>query len=139
MKTRNHHAKLIAAVAALVMLGASQASAFIIQIHPVGITFGQTARVTAANTGTTAIVISGGKFLDSDGNVLAEFARQVIEPGKMMSFDLNADDIIRENNRIQIRVVIEGPVPHLRDVRLSLEVFNNADEKTTVFLGGPDT
>ena len=57
----------------------------------------------------------------------------------MMSFDLNADDIIRESNRIQIRVVIEGPVPHLKSLLLSLEVFNNADEKTTVFLGGPDT
>ena len=105
----------------------------------VGITFGQTARVTVANLGTTSFIIDDGKFLDSDGNVLAEFARQVIEPGKMMSFDLNADDIVRESNRIQIRVVIEGPVPHPRDVRLSLEVFNNADGKTTVFLGGPDT
>ncbi len=137
MKTRNHHAKLIAAVATLVMLGASQASAFIIQIRPVGITFGQTARVTAANLGTTSFIIDGSKFLDSDGNVLAEFARQTIQPGEMMSFDLNADDIVRESNRIQIRVVIEGPVPHLRNVRFSLEVFNNADGKTTVFIGDP--
>jgi len=129
----------MAILLAFLALGATKAQANIDIYRPVGITFGQTARVTAANTGTTAIIINNGKFLDSDGNVLAEFARQVIEPGEMMSFDLNADDIVRESNRIQIRVVIEGPIPHLRDLRLSLEVFNNADGKTTVFLGGPDT
>ena len=128
---------LIALLLAFLALGVTKAQAFIDIYRPVGITFGQTARVTAANTGTTAIIVVGGKFLDSDGNVLAEFERQTIEPGEMMSFDLNADDIIRESNRIQIRVVIEGPVPHLRDVRLSLEVFNNADGKTTVFIGDP--
>src|SRR6266550_1761065 len=126
-------------ILAFLSVGAMQAQAFVINWRPVGITFGQTARVTVANIGTTSFIIDGSKFLDSDGNVLAEFARQVIEPGKMMSFDLNADDIVRESNRIQIRVVIEGPVPHLRNVRFSLEVFNNADGKTTVFLGGPDT
>jgi hypothetical protein len=139
MKTRTTSSMLIALLLASLTLGVTKAQAFIDIYRPVGITFGQTARVTAANTGTTAIIVVGGKFLDSDGNVLAEFARQVIEPGKMMSFDLNADDIIRENNRIQIRVVIEGSVPHLRSLLFSLEVFNNADGKTTVFLGGPDT
>ena len=129
---------LIALLLAFVALGVTKAQAFIDIYRPVGITFGQTARVTAANTGTTAIIINNGKFLDSDGNVLAEFARQVIEPGEMMSFDLNADDIVRESNRIQIRVVIEGPEPHLRNVRFSLEVFNNADGKTTVFIGDPN-
>ena len=127
---------LIAILLAFLALGATKAQANIDIYRPVGITFGQTARVTSANTGTRAIVIDY-TFLDGEGAVLAQFARQVIEPGKMMSFDLNADDIIRESNRIQIRVVIEGPVPHLRDLRLSLEVFNNADEKTTVFIGDP--
>ena len=138
MKTRNTPSMFMAILLAFLALGATKAQANIDIYRPVGITFGQTARVTAANTGTTAIIINGVKFLDSDGNVLAEFARQVIEPGEMMSFDLNADDIVRESNRIQIRVVIEGPVPHLRDVRLSLEVFNNADGKTTVFIGDPN-
>src|SRR5881396_182106 len=137
MKTRTTAPMLIAILLAFLALGATKAQAFIIYGRPVGITFGQTARVTAANTGTTAIVVVGGKFLDSDGNVLAEF-RGTVEPGEMMSFDLNADDIVRESNRIQIRVVIEGPIPHLRDLRLSLEVFNNADGKTTVFIGDPN-
>ena len=137
MKTRNTSSMFIAILLAFLALGATKAQAIVIDWRPVGITFGQTARVTAANTGTTAFIVDGGKFLDSDGNVLAEFARQTIEPGEMMSFDLNADDIVRESNRIQIRVVIEGPQPHLRDLRLSLEVFNNADGKTTVFFVDP--
>jgi len=139
MKTRTTSSMLIALLLAFLALGATKAQANIDIYRPVGITFGQTARVTVANTGTISFIIGGGKFLDSDGNVLAEFARQVIEPGKMMSFDLNADDIVRESNRIQIRVVIEGPIPHPKSLLSSLEVFNNADGKTTVFLGGPDT
>jgi len=55
-----------------------------------------------------------------------------------MSFDLNADDIVRESNRIQIRGVIEGPEPHLKGAIISAEVFENADGKTTVFIVGPE-
>src|SRR5207247_10089432 len=121
MKTRTTSSKLILLLLIGLALSATTAQAIVVvDGRPVGITFGQTARVTAANIGTTAIVIVGGKFLDSDGNVLAEFERQTIEPGEMMSFDLNADDIVRESNRIQIRVVMEGPIPHLKDLRLSL-------------------
>ena len=137
MKIRTTSSKFILLLLIGLALSATTAQAIIDIYRPVGITFGQTARVTAANAGTTAIIIDSCKFLDSDGNVLAEFDGGIIDPGVMIAFDLNADDIIRENNRIQIRVVIQAP--HLRDLRLSLEVFNNADGKTTVFLGGPDT
>ena len=77
------------------------------------------------------------RLLDSEGTVLGQLVRQVIQPGKMMSFDLNADDIVRENNRIQIRVVISGDT--LRGLLTSTQVFENDTGKTTVFLGGPDT
>jgi hypothetical protein len=122
---------------AFLTLSAMQAQAFIVNWRPVGITFGQTARVNLSNTSDRSIIIIGGKFFDTDGNTLAEFGRQVIEPGKIMSFDLNADDIVRENNRIQIRGVIESPEPHLRGAMISVEVFNNADGKTTVFVWNP--
>jgi hypothetical protein len=125
-------------ILAFLVLGAMQAQAFVVDWRPVGITFGQTARVNLSNTSDRAIIIIGGKFLDSDGNIVAEFGRQLIEPGKIMSFDLNADDIIRENNRIQIRSVIESPEPHLKGAMISVEVFNNADGKTTVFIVGPE-
>ena len=137
MKTRTTPSMLIAILLAFLALGATKAQAFIDIYRPVGITFGQTARVNILNTGDRAFIIDGGKFLDSDGNVIAEF-RGTIDPGKTMSFDLDGDTVPRTENRIEIHVVIEGPVPHLRNVLFSLEVFNNADGKTTVFIGDPN-
>jgi hypothetical protein len=134
MKTPTTSSMLIALLLAFLALGVTKAQAFIDIYRPVGITFGQTARVTAANTGTRAIIISGS-FLDSEGTVLAQFNSQVIEPGKMMSFDLNADDVVREGERIQIRVVISGD--NLRRLLTSTEVFENDTGKTTVFIGDP--
>ena len=127
---------LIALLLAFLALGATKAQAFIDIYRPVGITFGQTVRTTAANTGTRAIIVNW-TILDSAGAVLGRLDGQMIEPGKMMSFDLNADDIIRESNRIEIRVVLSGD--SLRGLLASTEVFENATGKTTVFLGGPDT
>lgn len=127
----------IAILLAFLALGATKAQAIvIINSRPVGITFGQTARMTAANTGTRAFVINW-TILDSAGAVLGRLDGQVIEPGKMMSFDLNADDFVREGERIQIRVVLSGD--SLRGLLASTEVFENDTGKTTVFLGGPDT
>ena len=48
---------------------ATKAQAIVVIGRPVGITFGQTARVTAANTGTRAIVVDW-TVLDSEGTVL---------------------------------------------------------------------
>ena len=139
MKTRNTPSMLIIILLAFVALGETKAQAIVINNgRPVGITFGQTARVNLLNTSDRAFVVIGGKFLDSDGSVLGEF-RGTIDPGKTMSFDLNGDTVPRTENRIEIHVVIEGPEPHLKEAVISLEVFNNADGRTTVFLGGPDT
>jgi hypothetical protein len=125
---------LITLLLAFLALGVTRAQAFIIEGgRPVGITFGQTARVNILNTGDRAIIIDGSKFVDSDGSVIAEF-RGTIDPGKTMSFDLNGDTLGR---RVEIHVVIEGPVPHLKGALISLEVFNNADGRTTVFIGDP--
>ena len=134
MKTRTTPSILVAILLAFLALGATKADAIIFW-RPVGITFGQTARVTAANTGTRSIIINW-TILDSEGAVLAQLVRQVIEPGKMMSFDLNADDIVPEGDRIQIRVVISGD--NLRGVLTSTEIFENDTGKTTVFLCGPE-
>src|SRR5205809_7465092 len=137
MKTRTTPSMLIAILLAFLALGATNTQAFVvIGGRPVGIVFGQTARVTAANTGTTAIVIEGSKILDSDSNVLAEFARQVIDPGKITSFDLNADDIVRESNRIEIRGELTTDTS--KGLVRSTEVFENNTGKTTVFWGDPE-
>jgi hypothetical protein len=138
MKTRTRSSLFFALMLGLLTLGASNAHAIIIDYHPaVGIAIGQTVRVNVLNISDRAIIIIGGKFLDEEGNVLGEF-RGRIEPGKTMSFDLDRDTLIRERNRIEIHAVIESPEPHLRGALISLEVFNNADGKTTVFIGNPD-
>ena len=137
MKIRNTSSLLIALLLGFLALGATTAQAFIIEgSRPVGIALGQTVRVNILNTGDRAFIIDGSKFLDNDGNVIATF-RGTIDPGKTMSFDLDRASFIREENRVEIHVVIEGPVPHLRGALISLEVFNNADGRTTVFIGDP--
>ena len=61
---------LVAILLAFLALGVTKAQANVDIYRPVGITFGQTARVTAANTGTRAIIIDW-TVLDSEGTVLA--------------------------------------------------------------------
>jgi len=136
MKIRNTPSILIALLLAFLALGATKAQAIVVvDGRPVGITFGQTARVTSVNTGTRAITVNY-TFLDSNGTILARFDRQVIEPGKMMSFDLNADDILQEGERIEIRVVLSAATT--TGLVNSIEVFENDTGKTTVFVDGPD-
>ena len=138
MKIPHHLTKPIAVIAAMLMLGASQASAFVIVGgFPVGVAFGQTARVNILNLADGAIIING-KFVDSDGNLLGEF-RGTVDSRKTMSFDLNRDTLSRAQNRLQLHVVIESPDANPKRVLTSLEVFNNADGRTTVFIGNPDT
>jgi hypothetical protein len=140
MKTRTISSMLIALLLALLTLGASNAEITAnaappsFTNKPFGVARGQTARVSALNF-VDEYIEAGIKFLDEDGNLLAEF-RGTIEPGKTISFDLNRDDLIREGNRIEIHTVIEIPERHRRDVGISLEVFNNEDGKTTVFTHG---
>ena len=124
----------LALIAMFSLCAAASAQAGFNSFRPVGITFGQTARVTAANTGTRAVIIDY-RILDGEGAVLAQLVGQVIEPGKMTSFDLNADDVVREGERIQIRVVLSGD--NLRGLLASTEVFENDTGKTTVFIGDP--
>jgi len=119
---------------AFLTLGAMQAQAIIVICQPGGITLGQTARLTAANTGNRDVIVSG-TFVDSDGNVLGRFDRQVIQPGKMMSFDLNGDNIVREGNRLQIRIDLSAD--NSRGLVSSAEVFDNDSGKTTVFVWNP--
>jgi hypothetical protein len=132
MKTRTTSSMLIALLAALLTLGASNAQAITINGVPVGIAIGQTARVSALNFGDEYIETSV-KFLNEDSDLLAEF-RGTIEPGRTQSFDLNRDTLIREGNRIEIHAVIEIQQRHRREVAISLEVFNNDDGKTLAVL-----
>jgi hypothetical protein len=139
MKTRITSSMLIALLLVLLTLGVSNAQitanasppSFIGK--PFGLAHGQTGRVSVLNF-VDEYIEGGIEFLDEDGNPLGEF-RETIEPGMTMSFDLNRDTLIREGNRIEIHAVIQVSERHVRDVAVSLEVFNNDDGKTTVDTG----
>jgi alkylated DNA nucleotide flippase Atl1 len=147
MKTRTTPSMLIALLLASLTLGVTNAQADPVPLShhrgqdswpSVGITYGQTARVTTANTGEREMSVVG-VFLDDStpSQVLGQF-NVVIQPG---NFDLNADDITRKRNRIQIRVVISSDNrnrDNLRDLVTSIEVFENDTGKTTVFIGRND-
>jgi len=132
MKTRTISTAVIALLS-LLTLGASQTQAVIIKwsSSPFGVAFGQTARVNLLNTSDHAIIING-KFLDGDGSVFGEF-RGEIAPGKTISFDLNRDTLSRDTNRLEIHAQIEAPRSDLKGAVASVEVFNNADGRTTIY------
>ena len=133
MKTRTVLTAVIALLS-LLTLGASQTQAVIIKwsSSPFGVAFGQTARVSLLNTSDRAIIINDFKFLDGDGSVFGEF-RGEIAPGKTISFDLNRDTLARDTNRLEIHAHIEAPRSALKGVVASMEVFNNADGRTTLY------
>jgi hypothetical protein len=105
----------------------------------VGLTSGQTARLNVLNSGEEIGLIINWKFFDSQGRVLAQSPeRQLIPPGQMMAFDLNADELNAPRDRfgrIQIRAVAQSVGnQNDNDLRVSLEVFDNATGKTTVLI-----
>ena len=71
----------------------------------------------------------------NEGNVLGRFDRQVIQPGKMMSLDLNGDNIVRQGNRIQIRIDVSADSS--TGLVSSVDIFENHTGKTTVFIWNP--
>jgi len=124
-------------ILAFLILGAMQAQAFVIDWRPVGITFGQTARLTFANIGEIRGFIINWRFIDADGVIVARSERPLTIPfGKMVSVDLDRDTLGRTDPRIQIRAEVEAVTPRDPDKNLStsLEVFDNDTGKTTVFV-----
>ncbi len=124
-------------------LGARRAQAFqssetfLPYIEQVGIAPGQTARLNAFNTNEERGIIINWKFLDSQGRILAQSREpQLIPPGQMRSFDLNADEVntTRDpSSRVQVIAIIRTiEDPDTIYLHTSLEVFDNATGKTTV-------
>ena len=126
---------------AFLTLGAMQTQAFVVNWRPVGITFGQTARLTFANIGEIRGFIINWRFIDADGVIVARSERPLTIPfGKMVSVDLDRDTLPQPDPRVQIRAEVEVLTPGNPDKNLStsLEVFDNDTGKTTVFIGNTD-
>src|SRR5262245_32875072 len=126
MKTRKTGNVVVALMAAFFTLAATRSDAIIVNYLPVGVTLGQTARLNFLNIGMTRAIIVDYRFLDADGNVLAQSNEHLLLPmGRIVSVDLNRDTIPHESNRIQIRIEVTIGDPNLRYLRTSTEVVNN--------------
>ncbi len=125
----------------------------------VGITQGQTLRVNVANVitandshfppGPTRVAIivvnSRGQVLRSrDGSPVRKV--EMLERGESSFLDLNADDIQWPPGpiRLQVRAVVNVVPPDDTNSAIpydsavpSVEVFNNANGRTVVFMGNP--
>jgi hypothetical protein len=149
MKTAKTKMKLLATIIALVVTsaiwsawGARQAHA--VQdsetiLSPIGITFGQTARLSVLNSGEAKGLVINWKFLDSAGRTLAQGQEPYLIPdGQFRSFDVNGDELGAERDRfgrIQMRAVVTmlgGPdtKDNNGEPCVSIEVIDNATGKT---------
>jgi hypothetical protein len=125
----------------------------------VGITQGQTIRLSVVNAipydsafppGPTRVLMT---FLDAEGRRLRQRdgspARRVVElqPGRAAFLDLNYDDFPPGPTRLQLRAVVNVQPPPNPDSNVpppipdrivpSVEVFNNANGRTVLFIGNP--
>ena len=109
---------------------------------PFGLAQGQTARLNILNSGEERGYIIDWKFLDSAGRVLAEDPqRQIIPPGQFVSIDVDGSGLGTMGDRfgrIQLRGVVTAiGNPDTKNLRISLEVFDNDTGKTSFVIHPP--
>jgi hypothetical protein len=105
-------------------------------LDPFGLAVGQAARLTVLNSGEDRGIIIEWKFLDSQGNTLAQSEEPVRVPAEQMrSFDLDGDTLDRLRDpfgRVQMRAVVRAlGGPDTRNLKVSIEVFDKASGRTT--------
>ena len=107
---------------------------------PVGLTFGQTARLNLVNMDVANGITVSCRFIDAGGVTLAESVT-TLSLGKIASVDFNRGDplpgeslaLLRTEVRAQIDIFTDGVSSD--SLRSSLEVFNNDSGATTVYMG----
>jgi len=140
----------LAVTLAVSVPGWAEAFGFVEKFGMVGLTRGQTARLNVVNVGNPnesacSVELS---FLDQAGNVVG-FIPCIVPPGQADFLDLSAEALGGPDTfgRFQIRatVALRMPVLNLlavqacqRNLRITLEVFDNATGTTTVFVGNPN-
>ncbi len=115
-------------------------------LPPVGITVGESLRVTFLNLGNDSFVINPC-VLDADGAVVKEGTPLTIGPGQFRSFDLSHSEAGvpgGTGGRVQVRVVVT-PIPDdgrpadgsvLRGLVVTGEVIEDATGKSSIHLRG---
>lgn len=152
MKTLSRRTKLLAVAIAMIALtaiwatwGAGRVRAVMdveIMPSPFGLARGQTARLTILNSGETLGFVINWKFLDSEGRTLARSPEQeAIPTDQFRSFDISADSLETADDRfgrIQMRAVVTviGSTD-VSNLRVSVEVFDNATGRTSIFCTNP--
>ncbi len=103
---------------------------------PVGISDNQTLRIVALNLSKDETPTVTVKFVDSEGSSVLQGNAATIQSGQLSTTDLDRG-AVSGTGRVEVRAVVsvtgqDGP----GDLRLSLEVFNNATGQTTVLWTG---
>ena len=145
MKTRIRSTKLPAMVIALGMLatiwavwGARPAQAIIIINNKTGIftlTSDQSLRVHVVNTEEErGIIVIGGRIMDSEGNMLAEFDGRRLPLGQAESFEFMPRLADGHLQKVRVELMVEGASRKGKEVSFipTLEVFDTATGKTSV-------
>jgi hypothetical protein len=131
--------------AAVIWTGWSQSRVLAVQDPeymppPFGLAQGQTARINVFNNGEQGGIINYS-FIDSQGRALAQSERVMVPPGHIVSFDLDGDsiDLVRDRfGRIEMRAVVTAlGGPDTKNLRVSLEVFDNATGVTSFIVIPP--
>src|SRR6266700_2640454 len=98
----------------------------------VGITQGQTARVSVVNVGAVEAVISTGLWQNPIPIVLTQDSF-TLRPGHGKELDVKASDVAKEHfdktGRVQVRAIVRSSS---HTVRANLEVFDDQTGKTSV-------
>ena len=107
---------------------------------PVGLTFGQTARLNLVNMDVANGITVSCRFIDAGGVTLAQSVT-TLSLGKIASVDFQrpylpgeSPGLLRAEVRAQIDIFTYGVSSN--SLRSSLEVFDNNSGATTVFMGG---
>jgi hypothetical protein len=106
---------------------------------PVGLTFGQTARLNLVNMDVANGITVSCRFIDAGGVTLAQ-SLTTLTLGKIASVDFQrpylpgeSPALLRAEVRAQIDIFTSGVSSD--SLRSSLEVFNNDSGATTVYMG----
>lgn len=104
-------------------------------LAPVGITAGQTARVTFLNVGSNPLEIVPCIF-DSDGAHLKEGATMTLAPGQMRSLELSWTEAVggRTETRVQVRGAAHVRRRDAKHLVIAGEVIEDATGKSSLYV-----
>ena len=105
-------------------------------LSPVGITFGQTLRVSFLNVGGNPLEIVPCIF-DGDGAHLKTGDRLTLAPGQMRFLDLSRSEIGgRSESSVEVRAGVHADKSALKNLMVAGEVIEDATGKSSLYVAG---